>query len=129
LGYTGKKNSQVLAYYETLFTSSLKNPYCQVLCTALCVYVTSTVTTNTLLGQMTAEMYGFIVNSTGTGGATYNVGSYGAAFGVTNNTTWTILQLLQKANAKASNGVLNSSYLNAYTTVFSTINQNGDIPS
>ena len=49
---------------------------------------------------------GFTVSDTGLGARSYNVGAAGAAFGVANNTTRNIYQLLLAVNKKAVNGVL-----------------------
>jgi hypothetical protein len=61
---------------------------------------------------------------------TWNVGSSGAAFGVANNSTLTVLQLLNAANDRAVNGVLyggNKALRDAANSVFSGINEAGDI--
>ena len=55
---------------------------------------------------------------------TYNVGVNGAAFGVANNTTLTVMQLLVDLNANTSVGAAVSSGANA---VFSGINTIGNV--
>ena len=98
----------------------------QVLAVALATYVTN----STLAGGNYAAGYGFNVSSSGTGSRTFNVGSSGAAFGVANNTTLTVMQILQAANTNAVSGSLwngNTSLRNLANTVFDGINQTGDI--
>ena len=59
-----------------------------------------------------------------------NVGSNGDAFGVANNTTMTILDLLLATDAQAVNGVLyggNATKRNEANNVYSAINQAGGI--
>jgi hypothetical protein len=68
---------------------------------ALSVYVT-----NSGLAGTTASSYGFAVSATGLGASTVNVGSNGAAFGVSNNAVMTVTELLQRTNARARNGLL-----------------------
>jgi hypothetical protein len=50
--------------------------------------------------------YGFTVSAAGLGARTYNVGRGGAAFGVANNRTLNVSQLLWAVNQRAVNGVL-----------------------
>ena len=72
-----------------------------------------------------AANYGFTVNQVGTANATYNIGSNGALMGVSNNSTMTILQILQATNAQATNGVLfsgDSAKRSAANALFSAIN-------
>ena len=72
-----------------------------VLAVALNVYVT----TSSLSGTA-AVAFGFKVSATGLGARSYSVGLDRAAFGVANNTTLDVYQLLQAVNRKAVNGVL-----------------------
>ena len=103
--------------------------------TPLAVYVTS----QTLAGT-TAAAYGFLVTSTGVGARTFNVDSNGTAFGVANNTSVTVLDLLQAVNSRARHGLLydldgdgdaNDSLETSYRTmannVFSGINEAGKL--
>ncbi len=123
---TGKTNAQVAAYFLTLFNVTGQKLEAQVLATALAVYVTK----SSLAGGTMAASYGFTVNSTGTGAKTYNVGANGAAFGVANNTTLTILQILQATNSQSVNGVLyngDSTKRNMANTIYDGINTKGDI--
>src|SRR5262249_30694665 len=95
-------NADVAAYYQTLFAMP-SSGQAQVLATALNVYATTL-----SLGGTAAQAYGFSVSATGLGARSYNVGMDGAAFGVTNNTTLNVYQLLLAVNKKAVNGVLYS---------------------
>ena len=122
----GKTNAQIAAYDLQLFSSN--KTAAQVFGAALAVYVTS----SDLAGGNYAGGYGFNVSSAGTGSRTYNVGSNGAAFGVANNTTLTILSLLKKADALSSNGLIwngNGTLTNQGNVAFSDVNQTGDIAS
>jgi hypothetical protein len=79
--------------------SGAMNDYAQTLCTALNVWVTGTdnTTPNAANGfNAAARAQGFVQrNGIGTGGCLYNVGNNGAAFGVANGTTMTILDMLK----------------------------------
>jgi hypothetical protein len=121
---TGKTNSQVASYYQTLYSQSGQK-CAQVLATCLSVYVTN----SNLAGCTTATSCGFTVNSTGSACAGYNVGSNGAAFGVSNNTSLTLLQLLLDVNNQAVNGSLyngNSTLTNQCYTLLNALNNAGD---
>ncbi|MGQ0627459.1 MAG: SdrD B-like domain-containing protein [Phycisphaerales bacterium] len=123
---TGKTNSQVAEYYKTQFNESGMKIDAQFMALAFAVYVTDT----DLAGGNFAAAYGFIVNSTGTGGRSFNVGSAGTALGVSNNANRTIMQILQSTNSRSSNGNLfngNSSSRTAANALFDAINQAGDI--
>jgi hypothetical protein len=98
---TGMTNAQVAAYFQTLYASGSQGLAVQVLTTALNVYATTLI-----LGGNAGVSYGFLVTYEGAGAALYNVGSSGASFGVANNSSLTVLQLLQAANSRARNGVL-----------------------
>jgi hypothetical protein len=74
--------------------------------------------------------YGFIVGGNGVATATYNVGTNGTAFGVADNTTMTVMDLLLAVDSQAVNGVLyngNTAKRNMANNVFSAINQAGGI--
>jgi hypothetical protein len=122
-------NAQVAASYQKNFftTGTGAKTNAQVLAAALGMYATST----TLAGGNYAGQYGFNVSAGGTGSDTVNVGTNGAAFGVPNNTTLTVLQLLQATNAQAVNGKLyngNATLSNEANTVFDQdVNTAGDI--
>jgi hypothetical protein len=98
----------------------------QVLATALAVYVTDGTLDSTGVGTQ----YGFTVGGNGVGTSTFNVGANGAAFGVANNTTMTVMDLLLAADAQAVNGVLyngDTAKRTMANNVFSAINQAGSI--
>jgi hypothetical protein len=98
---TGKTNAQVAAFYLSQFNLSGPKVQAQVLATALNVYATTQG-----LGGTAGVAYGFSVSATGLGARSYNVGSDGAAFGVANNTTCNVYELLLAVNKQAVNGVL-----------------------
>jgi len=122
----GKTNTQIADLFKNvLFKVQGQKLDAQVMAVAFAVYVTNSTLAGTVAGS-----YGFKVTAAGTGAASYNVGSNGAAFGVANNTSLTILQILQAANAQAVNGVLYNgitSLRNNANTVFDGINNAGDI--
>ncbi len=115
----GKSNTQIAAYFLTLFNVKGQKTYAQVLAGALASYVTS----STLAGNNAAN-YGFNVSTLGTGAKTFNVGAYGTAIGLSNNTSYTVLQLLQQANLRKCAGTFDA---NAFNSIFDGINQKGDI--
>jgi hypothetical protein len=98
---TGLTNAEVAAFYESQFEQHGPKVEADVLATALNVYATTL-----SLGGTAAEAYGFSVTADGLGADSVNVGHDGAAFGVANNTTLNVYQLLLAANGQAVNGVL-----------------------
>jgi hypothetical protein len=116
---TNKTNADVAALFLTFFGQSGQKTSAQIMSGALAAYVTS----STLAGT-NAVKYGFNSSPAGTGSKTWNVGSEGSAIGLTNNKSYTVLQLLVQANADTANGTFNA---NAFNTIFSDINQGGDI--
>jgi RHS repeat-associated protein len=122
---TGKTNAQVAAFYLVLFDEHGPKVDAQVLATALSVYATTS-----FLGGTAGTQYGFTVTAGGLGASTWNVGSSGAAFGVANNTTLTVIQLLQAADQRAVNGVLyngNALLRGEANDLFDALNQAGSI--
>ena len=122
---TGKTNAQVAAFFQSLFSLPSPQADAQVLAVALNVYAT----TNSL-GGTAAAAYGFTVSATGLGARSYSVGKDGAAFGVANNTSLNVYELLLAVNKKAVNGVL----YNGDTTLqaqaadlFNALNQAGTV--
>jgi hypothetical protein len=97
----GKSSAQVATYFQALFALGGTQVQAQVLATALNVYATTS-----SLGGSAGAAYGFAVSATGLGARSYNVGKDGAAFGVANNTTLNVYQLLVAVNKKAVKGVL-----------------------
>jgi protocatechuate 3,4-dioxygenase beta subunit len=120
---TNATNAQVASFFLTLFNEKGQTTDAQVLATALAVYATN----STLAGGTMASQYGFLVTANGTGADAYNVGSSGAAIGLGNNAAYTVLTLLQQADLDKKNGTYGTSAFNALNTIFSAINQTGDI--
>jgi hypothetical protein len=122
----GKTNGDVASFFQSRFVVHGQKLDAQVLATALAVYVTDPTLDSTSVGTQ----YGFVVSSNGVATSTYNVGSNGAAFGVADNTSMTVMDLLLAADAQAVNGVLyngNTAKRNMANNVFSAINQAGGI--
>jgi hypothetical protein len=97
-----------------------------VLATALSVYATNA----TLDSTQAAAAYGFTVSGYGVGAATWSVGANGDAFGVANNTTMTVMDLLLATDDQAVNGLLyngNTTRRNEANAVYSALNQAGNI--
>jgi hypothetical protein len=122
---TGRTNTQVAAFYQSLFGPDGPKAEAQVLATALNVYATTL-----SLGGTAGQAYGFVVSAFGLGSRSFNVGAAGAAFGVANQTSLNVYQLLKAVNKKAVNGVL----YNAITLLrrqaadlFDSLNQAGGI--
>jgi hypothetical protein len=135
----GKTNAQVAAFYKSLFARTAQSSPggppktdAQVMATALAVYVT-----NQTLAGTTATAYGFLVTAYGVGDCTFNVGADGAAFGVANNTSESVLDLLLAVNARSHSGLLydmnangqisstEASFRTMANDLFSAINQAG----
>ena len=119
-------NAQVASsYINSFFNVSGQETNAQILASALAVYCTS----STLAGGIMAESspYHFNVSSHGIGAHTIGVGSNGGFFGVPDNDEVSVLTLLEITNSQASNGIVSSSLLNAANTLFSDINQEGDV--
>jgi hypothetical protein len=122
---TGQTNAQVAAFYQKLFGLGGPKLDAQVLATALNVYATTS-----SLGGSAGVAYGFVVTAGGLGGSVSNVGASGAAFGVPNNATLTVLTILEEANAQAVQGVLyngNTTLRNQALTVFDNVNSAGGL--
>jgi hypothetical protein len=128
----GKTNAQVAAFYLTKFNVKGQKLDAQMMSVAFATYVTN----SALAGGMVAAKYGFIVNMLGTANATIGVGSGGAAFGVANNSTLTVWQVLKSADQLSAGGSGasqfdafngNTSLRNLANTVFTAINEGGDI--
>jgi hypothetical protein len=126
----GLTNAQVATVYLNLWNPSgvTKNTYVQAFAGALACYATSTA-----LGyDPTAAKYGFNSSSGGSCGHTFNVGSNGAAFGVPNNTTLTLAQVLTStdANFSPSTGLFyggDQTKTSDLNNVLNGINTTGDI--
>ena len=98
---TGETNAQVAAFYQSQFALSGSNVEAEVLATALNVYATTQ-----SLGGTAGQAYGFTVSAAGLGADSFNVGADGAAFGVANNTTLNVYELLKAVDRQAVFGVL-----------------------
>src|SRR5262249_39583820 len=94
-------NADVAAYFQTLFNQGAAKVQAQVLAVALNVYATTK-----SLGGDAGLAYGFSVSATGLGADSFNVRRDGAAFGVANNATRNVYELLLAVNNQASNGIL-----------------------
>jgi hypothetical protein len=122
----GQSNAVVAALFQKDFLMKGVKLDAQVLATALSVYATNA----TLDLTAAAVHYGFTVNGTGLGTDTVNVGSNGDAFGVSNNSTMTVLDLLVAMDAQSANGVLyngNAAKQNEANSLFSALNGAGGI--
>jgi hypothetical protein len=122
---TGKTNADVVALFLNL--AGLPDPKvdAEVLATALNVYATTK-----SLGGTAGQAYMFVVDDMGLGARSYNVGPNGKAFGVDDNKTLNVYQLLLAANNQAVNGVLyggNTDLLQMAFNVFDGINTAGGI--
>ena len=121
----GKTNAQVADYYTSVFKAKGGPKLeAQVLNLAFAVYVTDT----DLAGTVAAK-YGFKVSAGGTGSMTWNVGKAGAAVGVANGTTLTVMQILQGLDARASGGVVwngNHTMRSLANDLVDSINRFGD---
>jgi hypothetical protein len=92
----GISNAQVAAFYQTQLAGPGSNLSAEVLATALNIYATTQ-----SLGGTTAQAYGFTVTADGLGADSFNVGADGAAFGVANNTTRNVYELLVAVDQQA----------------------------
>jgi hypothetical protein len=121
----GKTNDAVAAAYRDRFALKGVKLDAQLMATALAVYATSS-----SLGGPWAAAYGFKVTQYGLGYSTYNVGANAAAFGVANNSSVTVMDLLVAADARSAGGVLfggNATQRKMANSVFDGINTSGDI--
>jgi hypothetical protein len=125
---SGKSDAQVAAAFETDFGSvgGLQgNDTAQFFACALACYFTSTTLDGT---NPEPGKFGFNQSPGGTGSHTFNVGNNGAAFGVPNNTTLTVLQILQfiDENECPLSGD-STTILGDINNVLNGINRGGDI--
>jgi hypothetical protein len=119
-GLAGDTNTQVAAYFLTLFDQHGPKAQAQTLAVALNVDATTL-----SLGGNAGAAYGVTVSAAGLGAYSYNVGSDGAAFGVANNTTLNVYQLLLAVNKKFMNGVVYDG--SQVADLFGNLNQAGKI--
>jgi uncharacterized delta-60 repeat protein len=123
---TGKSNAYVANLFQQDFVMKGVKLDAQVLATALNVYATNA----TLDSTRVAAQYGFTVSDDGLGAAGVNVGSDGDAFGVANNTTMTVLDLLKATDLQSVSGVPyggNATKRSHANDVFGAINQAGGL--
>jgi hypothetical protein len=121
----GQSNAQVAADFQALFSLGGTKVQAQVLAVALNVYATTS-----SLGGAAGAGYGFSVSATGLGARSCAVGQDGAAFGVANNTTCNVYQLLLAVNQQAVSGVLyggNAALQAQAAALFNALNQAGGI--
>jgi hypothetical protein len=117
----GGNNATVAALFMTYFNVKGEKTNAQILAGALAAYATST----TLSGSNSLVAgFGFNQSPGGTGAKSYNVGANGAAVGLLNNQSYTVLQLLQQVNADSP---LSAAADNAFNSIFDGINTTGDI--
>ena len=122
----GKDNAYIANLFQQDFLQKGQKLDAQVLATALSVYATNA----TLDSTGVAAQYGFTVSGYGVGTATVNVGSNGDAFGVANNTSLTVMDLLLATDAQAVKGVLyggNTAKRSEANAIYSALNQAGNI--
>jgi hypothetical protein len=121
----GKTNAQVAAFFLQLYNNPAQTAAAQALATALNVYASAT-----SLGGDAGTAFQFDVTDAGLGAADFNVLTYGSAFGVANNTTLTVWQILQATNSKSKNDVLYNGVASMLSTAYSLyyqINVDGGI--
>ncbi|HLJ97316.1 MAG TPA: hypothetical protein VKU02_29425 [Gemmataceae bacterium] len=93
-------NAQIASYYQSLFLVSKGTELdAEVLATALEVF-----TTTASLGSTVGQSFGYLVNAHGLGAYSWNVGTGGPAFGVSNFTALNVFQILRDANNSAVGG-------------------------
>jgi len=118
----GKSNKAIADLFLTDFGVKGQKTYAQVLAGAFACYFTS----SNLGGNSNSAKFGFNITPGGTGGKVINVGSLGTVLGLQNNTSYTILQILQAADSKCPFGT-SGTVFDALNTIFDGINQTGDI--
>jgi hypothetical protein len=122
-GLAGKNGDQIHAFFTSgtngYFGSKGAKFSAQVMATALAVYFGSVA--NTPLAQQFGfggDLAGYVVN----------VGNFGAAFNVANNTNITVLDALIAVNSHTVGGVIDPAFRGIYNDFFSAINELLDIP-
>jgi hypothetical protein len=98
---SGASNSYVAGFYQSQFALPGSNLAAEFLATALNVYATTQ-----SLGGTVGQAYGFTVTATGLGADSFDVGRDGAAFGVANNTTRNVYELLKAVDQQSAFGSL-----------------------
>jgi len=127
----GRTNAQIASYYVTRFNVRGQKLDAQILSVAFATYATN----STLAGSV-AVKYGFKVNTMGTASATVNIGAAGSAFGVANNTSLSVWQILRATDQLSAGGTGasrfdlyngNQTLRNLANTLYTYINEHGDI--
>ena len=98
---SGQTNAKVAELLRTLSRARAWQPEAQVLATALDVYATTG-----SLGGRAARRDGFRVTAVGLGAAAYTIGVQGDAFGVPRQTVLDVDQILEAADERTVDGVL-----------------------
>jgi hypothetical protein len=121
--------AQVAAQFQTYFrVSGTPKVYAQIMGGAIASYVTNTAVSGAAPALVAARTkFGFNSSVGGTWTKLYNVGSYGTAIGVANNSSWTVAQLLNMASTRKANGTFTTAVSNAFNSIFDGINRTGDI--
>jgi hypothetical protein len=117
--FAGQANSVVAAALIDSFNARGQMTYAEVLAAAVTCFATDP----SLAGNYAAR-YGFNLTPGGTGAKTFNVGPFGAVLGLGNNTSHTVLQLLQTADENCPPSPAAASALLA---LFDRINQTGGL--
>jgi FG-GAP-like repeat/IPT/TIG domain len=97
----GLTNTQIAGFFRKLRRARHRELDARVLATAFDIYATTS-----SLGGNAAAAFGFRITADGLGARTYDVRCTGAAFGVANETTLTVSQIMQAVDQQASGGVL-----------------------
>jgi CSLREA domain-containing protein len=122
---TGQTNDQIAALFETLFSSPTPQVGAEILSEALNIYATTA-----SLGGIAGAADGFLVSGTGLGALSFNVGSDGAPFGVANDTTRNVYEMLVGVNSRTLKGVPYNGgmlYQQEAAALFAALNQAGSI--
>lgn len=114
----GQPNEAVAKAYLRAFSARGPKVEAQMMAVALAVYVTD----SDLAGNV-GTGFGFNVSTTGTGAKSFNVKSKGKAIGLENNTSYTVMTLLQQADLQRQLGQFDAK---AFNTIFAGINGAGD---
>lgn len=121
---TGKTNTQVADAFLKRMDQYSERLDAQIMATAFSVFVTST----NLAGGNYAAYYGFSVSSSGVGGRSINLGSAGSELGLSDGASTSILDMLRRADARASGGKLfasNASSFGVTYNLFDSFNRSG----
>jgi len=117
-----KTNATIASTYMSYYNVSGQKNQAQVMATALNVYATTL-----SLGGSAGTPFGFNITAAGLGAADFNIGNNGAAFGVANNTTITVTQMLSYANHASANNILYSGVPSLLNQAYNELGQvNGD---